>query len=255
MEERLLSERLAGKAILITGAAAGIGRATAIRLSAEGARVALADRDADGLQVTAGELPGEAHRIVYDAADAKGSMRMVDETVAALGKLDGVCNIAGIYAKAHLTEMPAADWQRILQINLTSVFHIMQRAVPHLAKTRGAIVNTASIAALDGLAYSAAYAVSKAGVIALTQSAAAEFASAGVRVNAIAPGGVRTSMGGTAPLPDADPDLTIRRSKLPDLDGFGEPADLAAAYAYLVSGDARYVSGTVLTVDGAQRLM
>lgn len=255
MEERLLSGRLAGKAILITGAAAGIGRATAIRLSAEGARVALADRDAGGLQATAGELPGEAHRIVYDAADAEGSKRMVDEAVAALGKLDGVCNIAGIYAKAHLTEMPAADWQRILQINLTSVFHIMQRAVPHLAKTRGAIVNTASIAALDGLAYSAAYAVSKAGVIALTQSAAAEFASAGVRVNAIAPGGVRTAMGGTAPLPDADPDLTIRRSKLPDLDGFGEPADLAAAYAYLVSGDARYVSGTVLTVDGAQRLM
>lgn len=253
MEERLLSHRLAGKAILITGAAAGIGRATAIRLAAEGATLALADRDADGL--SACEVSGGAHRIVYDAADAEGSMRMVEEAVAALGTLDGVCNIAGVYAKAHLTQTPAADWQRILQINLTSVFHIMQRAVPHLVRTRGAIVNTASIAALDGLAYSAAYAVSKAGVIALTQSAAAEFAQAGVRVNAVAPGGVRTSMGGSSPLPDADPDLTLSRSKLPDLDGFGAPEDLAAAYAYLVSGDARYVSGTVLTVDGAQRLM
>ena len=178
----------------------------------------------------------------------------MDAAVAALGGLDGVCNIAGIYGKAHLTQMPVADWNRIIGINLTGVFAIMSRAIPHLAKTRGAIVNTASIAALDGLAYATAYAVSKAGVVALTQSAAAEFAGAGVRVNAIAPGGVRTAMGGQSAIENADPDLAMRRSKLPGLE-FGEPADLAAAYAYLLSDDARYVSGTVLTVDGAQRLM
>ncbi|MGO4835679.1 SDR family NAD(P)-dependent oxidoreductase, partial [Rhizobiaceae sp. 2RAB30] len=173
----------------------------------------------------------------------------------ALGRLDAVCNIAGVLSKGHFTEITDGDWQRVLQINLTSVFHIMQRAIPALKQTRGSIVNTASIAGLDGLAYATAYAVSKAGIVALTQSAAAEFASAGVRVNAIAPGGVRTSMGGSTELKNADPDLAIRRSKLPGLDGLGDPKDLAAAYAYLVSDDARYVSGSVLTVDGAQRLI
>lgn len=251
----MVSGRLVGKAILVTGAAAGIGRATAERLASEGARLALADRDAAGLEATMELLGGQAHPLVYDAADADSSRTMVDEAAAALGRLDAVCNIAGVLSKGHFTEITNGDWQRVLQINLTSVFHIMQRAIPALKQTRGSIVNTASIAGLDGLAYATAYAVSKAGIVALTQSAAAEFAAAGVRVNAIAPGGVRTSMGGSTELKNADPDLAIRRSKLPGLDGLGDPKDLAAAYAYLVSDDARYVSGSVLTVDGAQRLI
>ena len=249
-------ERLQGKVVLVTGAAAGIGRATALRLVGEGARVALADRNVEGLKETAAQLGQDAPLLDYDAMDAASSMSIVDRALAAYGRLDGVCNIGGVFSKGHLERISADEWDRILRINLTSVFHIAQRAVPELAKTRGAIVNTSSIAGLDGLAYAAAYAVAKAGIIALTKTIAIEFSGSGVRANAICPGGVRTAMGGSAPLPDADPDLAIRRSRLPDLEGgLGEPGDIAAAFAYLVSDDARYVSGTVLTVDGAQHLI
>jgi NAD(P)-dependent dehydrogenase (short-subunit alcohol dehydrogenase family) len=248
-------ERLQGKVVLVTGAAAGIGRATALRLTYEGARVALADRNVEGLQETAALLGTGAPLIEYDAMDVGSSMTIVDRTLEACGRLDGLCNIAGVFAKGHSDKVPAEEWDRILRINLTSVFHIVQRAVPALIQTKGSIVNTSSIAGLDGLAYAAAYAVAKAGVISLTKTIAIEFSGAGVRANVICPGGVRTAMGGSAPLPDADPALAIRRSRLPGLDGLGEPSDLAAAYAYLLSDDARYVSGTVLTVDGAQHLI
>jgi len=254
-EKEMGLERLQGKAVLVTGAAAGIGRATALRLVGEGARVALADRNVDGLKETAAQLGIEAPLIEYDAMDAASSMAIVDRAVDACGRLDGLCNIGGVFAKGHSDRFAADDWERILRINLTSVFHISQRAIPALVETRGSIVNTSSIAGLDGLAYAAAYAVAKAGVISLTKTIAIEFSGVGVRANVICPGGVRTAMGGSAPLPDADPALAIRRSRLPGLDGLGDPGDLAAAYAYLLSDDARYVSGTVLVVDGAQHLI
>jgi NAD(P)-dependent dehydrogenase (short-subunit alcohol dehydrogenase family) len=247
--------RLQGKIVLVTGAAAGIGRATALRLASEGARLALADRNVEGLKETAAELGADAPLIEYDAMDAASSMTVVDLTLEAYGRIDGVCNIAGVFSKGHLDKIGADDWERILRINLTSVFHIAQRAVPALIETKGSIVNTSSIAGLDGLAYAAAYAVAKAGVISLTKTMAIEFSGVGVRANVVCPGGVRTAMGGSAPLPDADPALAIRRSRLPGLDGLGEPSDLAAAYAYLLSDDARYVSGSVLVVDGAQHLI
>ena len=252
------SQRLEGKAILVTGAAGGIGRATALRLASEGASLMLADFNVEGLAVVADELAELGPRPAtcrYDAADIESSLEMVDKTITELGRLDAVCNIGGIFAKEHSTSTSVEDWDRMLRINLTSVFVISQRALPALIATRGALVNTASIAGLEGLAYCAAYAVSKAGVITFTKTLAAEFAAAGLRANVVCPGGIRTAMGGSASLPDADPDLAIRRSRLPGFDGLGDPADIAAAFAYLVSDDARFVSGTVLTVDGAQQLL
>jgi NAD(P)-dependent dehydrogenase (short-subunit alcohol dehydrogenase family) len=250
--------RLDDKAVLVTGAAGGIGKATALRLASEGARLALADRDAAGLKSLAAELSQAGREpaiIEFDAADFDSSAALVDRAVAEFGRLDAVCNIAGIFAKAHFTDIRTEDWDRMLRINLSSVFRIVQRAMPHLIAAKGSIVNTASIAGLDGIAYAAHYAVSKAGIIALTKTLAIEYSPAGVRANVICPGGIRTSMGGSAPLPDADPDLAIRRSKLPGFNGLGEPSDMAAAFAYLVSDDARFVSGAVLTVDGAQHLI
>lgn len=250
-----MKERLAGRIVLVTGAAGGIGRATAARLAAEGAVPVLADRDRDGLEAARSALGGGAATLDYDAADAVASAALIDRTLAVHGRLDAVCNIAGVYTRSHFAETQVDDWNRVLAVNLTSVFAICRRAIEPLKATGGAIANTSSIAALDGLPYAAAYAVAKAGVIALTKTIAAEFAAAGIRANAICPGGVRTAMGGAAPLPGADPELALRRSRLPGLDGFGDPADIAAAFAFLVSDDARYVSGSVLTVDGAQRLM
>ena len=251
-------ERLAGKAMLVTGAAGGIGRATARRLASEDASLVLADFNVEGLEIIADELAATGPRpdlIQYDAADVGSSRQLVNQAIAKLGRLDAVCNIGGIFLKAHSDKMSVEDWERILNVNLTSVFAISQAALPALIAARGALVNTASIAGLEGLPYCAAYAVSKAGVITLTKTLAAEFAAAGLRANVVCPGGIRTSMGGSASLPDADPDLAIRRSKLPGFDGLGDPDDIAAAFAYLVSDDARFVSGTVLTVDGAQQLL
>lgn len=250
-----MKDRLQGRIILVTGAAGGIGRATAERLMVEGAVPVLADRDQTGLETVRAALGGDVAALDFDAADPASSASLVDRTLAIHGRLDAVCNIAGIYTRAHFAEMAIDDWNRTIAVNLTSVFAICQRAVEPLKASRGSIVNTSSIAALDGLPYAAAYAAAKAGVIALTKTIAAEFAAFGIRANAICPGGVRTAMGGSGPLPGADPELALRRSRLPGLDGFGDPADIAAAFAYLVSDDARYVSGSVLTVDGAQRLM
>lgn len=253
-----MQARLEGKAVLVTGAAGGIGRATALRLASEGASLVLADVDIEGLRRVADDLASLGQRpgiAAYDAADVVSARNMVDQAIAEHDRLDAVCNIGGVFAKEHSSAISVEDWDRMLRINLTSVFVISQRALPALIATRGALVNTASIAGLEGLAYCAAYAVSKAGVITFTKTLAAEFASAGLRANIVCPGGTRTAMGGSSSLPDADPDLAIRRSKLPGFDGLGDPADIAAAFAYLVSDDARFISGTVLTVDGAQQLL
>lgn len=250
-----VDRRLDGKAILVTGAAGAIGRAAAARLAAEGARLVVADRQAEALAAVAEAIDG-ATAVTYDAASAASSADLVDAAAARLGGLDAVCNIAGIFAKAHVADVTRADWDLMLQVNLSSVFTIAQRAIPHLARRGGSLVNTASLAALEGMAYAAPYAVAKAGIIALSKSLAAEFAGAGVRVNVVCPGGIRSGMSTVPAVPDADPDLAFRRSKLRGFDGgLGEPRDIAAAFAYLVSDDARFVSGSVLVVDGAQMLI
>ena len=244
----------------MTGAAGAIGSATARRLAGEGAVVVLADRAgsplalvAEGIAATGGARP---HTLTYDATSAGESAALVADAVAAAGRLDAVCNITGLYGKVRSTDITDDGWDMALRINLTSAFVICRAAIPHLERTGGSVVNTSSLAALEGLAYSTAYAVAKAGIIALTKSLAAEYASAGIRFNAIAPGGIKSSMSVVPAVPDADPDLTMRRSKLRGFDGgLGEPEDVAAAFAYLVSPDARFVSGSVLVIDGAQFLL
>lgn len=248
------ANRFEGKRALVTGAAGRIGGATAARLAAEGAQLILADRPGQALDDIAKQLGAAA--IGYDAADAGDSAGLVVEAARLAGGLDVVCNIGGIYEKAHTGAVSDADWQRLLQINLNSVFTISRTALPYLRESRGNICSTASLAALEGLAYATAYAVSKAGIVALTKSMAAEFAADGIRVNCICPGGVRSGMSTVAPPVGFDPDLALRRSRLKGLsDGLGEPEDVAAAFAFLTSPEARYISGVALLVDGAQNLL
>ena len=144
------------------------------------------------------------------------------------------------------------DFDRILRVNTSSIFAMCQAALPHLITSRGTIINTASTAALQGLAYTVAYAASKHGVAAITKSLAVEFASHGVRINAICPGHVDTPMGNAPPPPgDVNWDLVMRN--VPKLaDGTCAPSDIAEAFAYLASDAARKVTGTLLTVDGGQ---
>jgi NAD(P)-dependent dehydrogenase (short-subunit alcohol dehydrogenase family) len=242
--------RFEGKSVLVTGAASGIGRATAILFAAEGARVTIGDINAAGLQETAGMMATTPRITAYDAGDF-ASCRALVEAASTTG-LDVLCNISGMLKWGPSLEFSVDDFERILRINTTSVFVMCQAALPHLIKSKGNIVNTASTAALQGIAYTIAYAASKHAVAAITKSLAIEFASTGVRINAICPGHVDTPMGNSAPPPgDVDWSLVMRNSpKLPD--GTCAPSDIAECFAYLASNAARKITGTLLTIDGGQ---
>jgi len=251
-------KRFDGKVALITGAASGIGRATALRLAEEGASVILADVNEEGLkqlgqQIEAGG--GRSHIRLYDAADGDGSAAMADEAAKVFGRLDAVICNAGIYRRAHFTDISAADWSFLYSVNLFSAVRIIQATIPALAETRGNVVATASTAGIHGIAYAAHYASVKAAIIALMKSLAVEYSGKGIRFNAICPGKVNTGMGAAvAALEGQDPALIVRQPRLAGRTDGGTPEDLAAAIAYLASDDARYVSGSVLVVDGAQNI-
>ena len=256
-EDTMALKRFDKKVALITGAATGIGRATALRLAAEGATIILADRNFEGAQKVCAKASDEfgirAAAIAYDAADLASGRRMVDEALALHGRLDILMNNAGIYRRDHFAKQTGDEWSLVFSINLESVFHIVHQALPALIASRGNVVSTASTAGLDGIAYAAPYAASKAGIIAMTKSLATEYAPKGVRFNAVCPGRVRTDIGiGLSPIDDQDPAISVRPSKLLGKIETGEPEDIAGAFAYLASDDASYVSGAVLVVDGAQ---
>ena len=255
----MTSQRFTGKRVLVTGGASGIGRATAEQLGREGASLVLADFDIEGARrvarTIADETGVEAHAVQFDAADPDSCRAMVDGAVKILGGLDVLCNIAGIMDWGGFLEFPEAAWERMLRIDLSSVFYISQRAMPHLIERRGNIVSIASAAGLTGLPYIAAYAAAKAGVIALTRSMAVEFAPDGVRVNAIAPGGVKTPMHAKSTDPVGVDQAMVQKlgeRHWPKLGELCEPEDIALAIAYLASNDARLVTGIVHVVDGGQ---
>lgn len=237
----------------MTGAASGIGRATALRLAAEGARVFAADINETALAETVAAITaggGEAVGQPLDVADPAACRNAVAAAVARFGKLDVLCNVAGILQWGHVTEIAEADWNRILAINLSSVFFLSQAAIPHLLATQGVIVNMASAAAVRGQAYTSPYCATKAAIVALTKSMAVEYAQRGLRVVAIAPGGVKTPLATNVTFPDGfDPALIQKMMPLMEM---AEPEEIAAAVAYLASPEARYVNGSLLSIDGAQ---
>ena len=251
-----MNPRFQNKSIIVTGGASGIGKATVERLAAEGADLVIADINMANAQAVANAVGANCGNkvwpIAFNAAQPESCRAMVEESIAQLGKLDVLCNIAGIMDWGHFTAFSDERWERMLQINLGSVFYVSKAAIPHLLKTKGNIVNMASAAGLMGIAYTAAYCAAKAGVIAVTKSLAVEYGAAGVRVNAIAPGGVKTPMA-AASLPE-NINMKLIERLFPKL-GNGElcePEDIAAAVAYLASDEARCVTGIVHSIDGGQ---
>jgi NAD(P)-dependent dehydrogenase (short-subunit alcohol dehydrogenase family) len=242
--------RFAGKSVAVTGAASGIGRATAILFAAEGAAVTIGDINEAGLAETAAMMASAPRIVPYDAGDFASCRALVE--AAASDGLDVLCNVSGLLKWGPSLEFAVEDFEHILRINTTSVFVMCQAALPHLIRSGGNIVNTASTAALQGIPYTIAYAASKHAVAAITKSLAIEFASKNVRINAICPGHVDTPMGNSPPPPgDVDWSLVMRNApKLPN--GSCAPSDIAEAFAYLASDAARKITGTLLTIDGGQ---
>lgn len=240
---------MTGKVALITGAASGLGRATALAFAEGGADLCLVDRDEAGLAETAVLLPGEAQALLHraDLSDPEQCKTPVAEAVARFGRLDALCNVAGLILLANSAEMPLEQWNRIIAVNLTAPFLLSQAAIPHLLESEGAIVNVTSMAEQLGEAYAAAYCASKAGLLNLTRAMAMEFLKQPIRINAVAPGGMMTNIAaGFVPPPGCDFELLKRYSPIR---GLVEVADVAQAILMLASDAGRGFHGASLAID------
>jgi meso-butanediol dehydrogenase/(S,S)-butanediol dehydrogenase/diacetyl reductase len=245
--------RFVDKVVIVTGAASGIGLATSQRFAAEGAIVAMVDRDAAALPAAAGKVRGQAPRDVAD--DRVGEFvcdvgleadvtRTALQVVERFGRLDVVVNNAGLMVFKSIEELSGADWSRVLQVDLVGAFFFIKQAFLHM-RQGGAIVNLSSVHALETEVNVAPYAAAKAALLSLTRSAALEGKSKGIRVNAVLPGAVDTPM-----LWD-NPQVKSGVEKIVVAD-VGKPEDIAAAIAFLASSDAGFIQGASLLADGGR---
>jgi 3-oxoacyl-[acyl-carrier protein] reductase len=250
--------RFADRVAVVTGAAQGIGAATARRLAAEGARVAVVDLDVERAQRTADEITaagGQASGYGCDVTDGAAVSAMVDGVVEAYGRLDVLVNNAGITRDNLLFKMPVAEWDAVLTTNLTSMFHCCQAVQRHMVAARyGRIVNLSSRSAL-GNRGQVNYAAAKAGVQGLTATLAIELGPFNINVNAVAPGYIATAMtAATAERVGATPaDHQKFVAEQTPLRRVGQPEEIASVVAFLASDDASYVSGQTLYVNGGAR--
>ncbi len=243
--------RFAGRAVIVTGAASGIGEATAKRFGAEGARVTCADVNEAGAEATAAairEAGGQARGAVCDVSNPDAVKAAVADAVGAYGQLDVLANVAGIGAFQRTTEVTFEQWNRMLSINLTGQFLMCQAALPHILKTVGAIVNVASVAGLKSHPYSAAYCASKGGVVLMTKALAVEYGRKGLRINCVCPGGIETPLIAHFQLPDGVSQAAL--SRISPLGRMGLPHEVAGTIAFLASEDATYINGASIVVDG-----
>lgn len=250
-------ERFTDRVVIVTGAASGIGKATAARLAAEGAKVLASDITADALdasvaEATAGAAPGgEVVAHVADISDEAQAAGTIAAAVERWGRLDALCNIAGMLKTVRTHECDLDTWNRVINVNLTGTFLMCRAALPHLMESRGAIVNAASTSSFFGHPWMAAYASSKGAIAALTHTLAVEYCKEGVRVNAIAPGSVTSGITNNVAFPDdltKDEGKLVRRIMSPT--GFGDPADVASVVALLASDDGRHMTGEIVRIDG-----
>jgi NAD(P)-dependent dehydrogenase (short-subunit alcohol dehydrogenase family) len=245
-----VSDRLAGKVAVITGAGSGIGLATARRFAAEGAQVVCADIDLAAAEQIATEIDGLAIRV--DVTDEAGVQAMFAAAVERFGGLDIAFNNAGISPPDDDSILTTGldAWKRVQDVNLTSVYLCCKYAIPYLqSRGGGSIINTASFVAVMGAATSQiSYTASKGGVLAMSRELGVQFAREGIRVNALCPGPVNTPL--LQELFAADPERAARRLVHIPLGRFAEPAEIAAAVTFLASDDASFITASSFLVDG-----
>jgi NAD(P)-dependent dehydrogenase (short-subunit alcohol dehydrogenase family) len=242
---------LDGKVVLVTGGASGIGRATAKAFAGEGATVVLFDRDADGLRAAQEEIPGST-ALVVDVAESSAVDRAHDEVAATHGRIDVAFNNAGVIEPVGwLHDTPEESWDRVIAVNLKGVWLCMRAQLRHMfARRDGVIVNTSSAAGLVGAPGTSPYTTAKHGVIGLTRTAALEYATSGIRVNAVAPGTVETPMNATFSRQANDPfaDAPVRHGH-PN-GRLARPEEIADAVLFLASERSTFATGSTLVVDG-----
>lgn len=241
---------MTGKAVLVTGAAAGLGKATALRLARAGANICLVDINADALEVAANEvrvLGVKAITQAIDLASGENCRNAVVATVEAFNRFDALCNVAAVFIPCHADQMSTAEWDKTIAVNLSAPFHLIQTAIPHLLETHGSVVNVTSCAAHAGQAYTVAYCATKAGLEHMTKALAMEYMHKPIRFNAVAPGGMMTALAASLRnLKDPDPSLITRYSPLR---GLVEIGDVAEMVAFLASDAARGYHGAVINID------
>ncbi|MCD6177903.1 glucose 1-dehydrogenase [bacterium] len=243
--------RLEDKVAIITGGGSGIGRATAILFSKEGAKVVVTDLSEEGGKETVKEIKnqgGEAIFVKTDVSKKEDVERMKNECLEKFGKIDILVNNAGILKFSALHETPEEDWDKIIDVNLKSVFLCSKAVIPEMLKQgKGKIINVASIAGFVGFDKIGPYCASKGGMIALTKEMALEYAPKKINVNCVAPGVIKTAMTKDM-LADPETKKFLEQNTLyPRL---GEAEDIAYAMLYLASDESDYVNGEVLVVDG-----
>jgi meso-butanediol dehydrogenase / (S,S)-butanediol dehydrogenase / diacetyl reductase len=239
------------KTVLVTGAARGLGRATAIEFARRGASLALVDILEDRLSETTREIEGLGAKCAAFEADVSNREKCraaVSGAVEAFGRLDVLCNVAGMVRFHHVTDVTQDEWDRLIGVNLSGSFWMSQAAIPHLLETKGNIVNVASQSALMGAAYIVPYSITKGGVLQLTRSMAQEYVHQGIRINAVSPGTMNTEIGTGLTQPEGlNQDLMERY--------FGmrppsEPEEVAAVIAFVASDAASAMHGAIVTADG-----
>jgi meso-butanediol dehydrogenase/(S,S)-butanediol dehydrogenase/diacetyl reductase len=241
-----------GSVALVTGAASGIGRATAVRLATSGYRVVAVDRDPAGLESLAAELAGTSEVMcrTADLADPSVPGTLIADAAAQWGRLDLLVLVAGIGQRGPATSIPLELWDLVIDVNLRAPFLLAREAFSHLKETNGSVVAVSSIAGLQGWPYAAAYSASKGGLITLMRTLALEFGVEGVRVNVICPGSVETGLATGMRRLEFEEHPALRRPP-GGIDGrIGTPEEIADAIAFLGSPAASYVNGAVLRADG-----
>ncbi len=245
-----ISGDMTGRAALVTGAASGLGRAAALALANAGADLCIVDVTAPALEETAESIRalGRAVEVVVgDLSQSDVCRAAVAAAVARFGRLDALCNVAGMIRFANSTDMAEADWAKTIAVNLSAPFFLSQAAIPHLLEQNGAIVNVASSAAFIGEAYAAAYCASKAGLVNLTKSMAMEYVQKPIRINAVAPGGMMTNISTGMTFPEGVNFELIKRFS--GMRGLVEVADVADMIAYLASPAGRGYHGACINID------
>ncbi len=241
---------LDGQRAIVTGGGSGIGRATCRKMAAEGASVAVLDIDGDRAKAVADEIGGSA--LVADVCDVDGFAAAVDEAAAALGGLTTLFNNAGTGNQSPLHEWAPEEWDRLIRVNLTGVYLGFRAAIPHIkAAGGGSVVSTASISGTRPAAGEAPYAAAKAGVAAITATAALEYGP-DIRVNAVSPGMIRTAL--TEPWFEFFPHEIERFERTTPIGRIGEPEDIADVVVFLCSKAARFITGQNIVADGGLTL-